>query len=181
MKLFRKAEDAKDNARRPDGDNKAGSGRDFDVAAAGTTKTGEDRDNDLSAPSPEPGTDTPTELKGKGLFAAVKRTFKQFSEDNISDWAAALTYYGLLSIFPGLLVLVSILGMLSNNGQQTVQSTVREVAPSQQLQSLVQTVLSQVQDPGKAGIAALIGIAVAFWSASGYIAAFMRASNAIYD
>ena len=181
MKLFHKADDAKDDARRPDGDKKVGSGRDFDVAAAATTKTGEDRDNDLSAPSPDAGPDTPTELKGKGLFAAVKRTFKQFSEDNISDWSAALTYYGLLSIFPGLLVLVSLLGMLSNNGQQTVQSTVKEVAPSQQLQSLVQTVLSQVQDPGKAGIAALIGIAVAFWSASGYIAAFMRASNAIYD
>jgi membrane protein len=185
MKLFHKADDTKDDARRPDGDNEArdrrGSGRGFDLSAAATTQTGEDRDNDLSAPAPDAGPNAPTELKGKGLFAALKRTFKQFSQDNISDWAAALTYYGVLSIFPGLLVLVSILGMLSNNGQQTVQNTVKEVAPSQQLQGLVQTVLSQVQDPGKAGIAALIGIAVAFWSASGYIAAFMRASNAIYD
>src|SRR4051794_24972928 len=113
MKLFNKAEDTKDDAaRRPDGDDKArdtaGTGRDFDLAAAATTKTGEDRDNDLSAPGPDAGPDSPTELKGKGLFAAIKRTFKQFSEDNISDWSAALTYYGLLSIFPGLLVLVSI-------------------------------------------------------------------------
>jgi membrane protein len=184
MKLFHKDDDAKDGSRRSDGDNARDSGatgKNFDISAAATTRTGEDRDNDLSAPSPDAGPDSPTELKGKGLFAAVKRTFKQFSEDNISDWAAALTYYGVLSIFPGLLVLVSILGMLSNNGQQTVQNTVKEVAPSAQLQSLVNTVLSQVQDPGKAGIAALIGIAVAFWSASGYIAAFMRASNAIYD
>ena len=49
------------------------------------------------------------------MFAALKRTVKQFSQDNVSDWAAALTYYGVLSIFPGLLVIVSLLGMLSSN------------------------------------------------------------------
>jgi membrane protein len=184
MNLFHKADDAKDDARRADGDNardRDAAGKNVDISAAATTKTGEDRDNDLSAPSPDAGPDSPTELKGKGLFAALKRTFKQFSEDNVSDWAAALTYYGVLSIFPGLLVLVSILGMLSNNGQQTVQSTVKEVAPSAQLQNLVTVVLSQVKSPGTAGVAAIIGILLAFWSASGYIAAFMRASNAIYD
>jgi len=121
------------------------------------------------------------ELKGRGLFAALKRTFKQFSQDNISDWAAALTYYGVLSIFPGLLVIVSLLGFLSSNGQKTVQSAVDQLAPNQQLQHLVGTVLDQVKDPGAAGIAAIVGIVVAFWSASGYIAAFMRASNAVYD
>ncbi|MCA2216889.1 YihY/virulence factor BrkB family protein [Jidongwangia harbinensis] len=146
-----------------------------------TTKTGEDQSKNLDAPSPDAGPDSPASLKGKGVFAALKRTFKQFSEDNVSDWAAALTYYGVLSIFPGVLVLVSILGMLSNDGQQTVQSTVNEVAPNEQIQSLVNTVLSQVKDTGAAGLAAIIGIVAAFWSASGYIAAFMRASNAIYD
>jgi membrane protein len=146
-----------------------------------TTKTGEDQPRDLDAPSPDAGPDNPAKLKGKGIFAAVKRTFKQFSEDNISDWAAALTYYGVLSIFPGVLVLVSILGMLSDNGQQTVRDTVSEVAGNDQIRSLVDTVLNQVKDPGAAGLAAIIGIAAAFWSASGYIAAFMRASNAIYD
>jgi membrane protein len=145
-----------------------------------TTRTGEDRDNDLSAPSPDAGPDNPAKLKGKGVFAALKRTFKQFSEDNVSDWAAALTYYGVLSIFPGVLVLVSILGMLSDNGQQTVQDTVGQIAPTQ-IKSLLDQVLNQVSDPGTAGFAAILGIAVAFWSASGYIGAFMRASNAIYD
>ena len=124
-----------------------------------TTRTGEDRDNDLTRRrAPTPGPDNPAELKGKGVFAALKRTFKQFSEDNVSDWAAALTYYGVLSIFPGVLVLVSILGMLSDDGQQTVQDTVNEIAPNQQIQNLVNTVLDQVQDPGTAGLAAIIGI-----------------------
>ncbi|AGL15170.1 YihY/virulence factor BrkB family protein [Actinoplanes sp. N902-109] len=155
-----------------DGDSKG-----FDPS---TSRTGEDRDRDLSAPSPDAGPDSPAQLHGKGLMGALKRTFKQFSEDNISDWAAALTYYGVLSIFPGALVLVSILGMLSDNGQKTVQDTLNQVAPSQ-IKDLVNQVLGQVSDSGTASFAAIIGLLVAFWSASGYIAAFMRASNAIYD
>lgn len=154
---------------------------DFDVAAATTTKTGEDKAADLSAVSPDAGPDSPAQLRAGGLFAALKRTVKEFSQDNVSDWAAALTYYGVLSIFPGLLVLVALLGMLSSNGQKTVQDSVEQLAPSQQLQSLVNTVLGQVKDPGAAGIAAIVGLVVAFWSASGYTAAFMRASNAVYD
>ncbi|MEV4279662.1 YihY/virulence factor BrkB family protein [Actinoplanes xinjiangensis] len=153
----------------------------FDLDAAATTRTGDDKPTDLSTTPPHVGPDSPTQLKGKGLFAALKRTAKQFSEDNITDWAAALTYYGVLSIFPGVLVLVSLLGMLSNNGQQSIQDAVQEIAPNQQLQSLVDTVLTQVKDPGTAGLAAILGLLVAFWSASGYIAAFMRASNSIYD
>ena len=146
-----------------------------------TTRTGEDQDKDLNAPSPDAGPDSPAELKGKGVFAALKRTFKQFSEDNVSDWAAALTYYGILSIFPAVLALVSILGMVTDNGSTTVQDTINDVVPSPQIQELVNTVLNQVSDPGTAGIAAIVGIALAFWSASGYVAAFMRASNAVYD
>jgi membrane protein len=180
MKLRHNADEETAGGKKAGG--KGADGKDVDIDAAATTDTGEDRDNDLSAPGPHEGPDSPAKLKGKGIFAAVKRTFKQFSEDNISDWAAALTYYGVLSIFPGALVLVSILGMLSDNGQQTVQGAVNEVAGgSPQIQQLVNTVLGQVQDPGTAGLAAIIGIAAAFWSASGYIAAFMRASNAIYD
>ena len=171
----------KDDDTRSEADDKARQeaedrGR-HDVASV---RTSEDKDNDLSAPDPDAGPDNPAQLKGKGVVAALKRTIKQFSEDNVTDWAAALTYYGVLSIFPGVLVLVSILGMLSDNGQKTVQDTVSEIAPNQ-IQNLLDQVLNQVSDPGKAGLAAILGLATAFWSASGYIGAFMRASNAIYD
>ncbi|MFF5292024.1 YihY/virulence factor BrkB family protein [Paractinoplanes globisporus] len=154
---------------------------DFDLDAAASTRTGDDRPTDLSAVSPGAGPDSPTALGGKGLFAALRRTGKQFSSDNLSDWAAALTYYGVLSIFPGLLVIVSLLGMLSNNGQKTVTDAAHQLAPNDQMRHLVDTVLTQVKDPRTAGVAAIIGILVAFWSASGYVAAFMRASNAVYD
>jgi membrane protein len=183
MKLRHEADDdaSRDDKTSGKTSGKTADGKGFDLDAAATTRTGEDKDHDLSAPSPDAGPDSPAQLKGKGLFAALKRTFKQFSEDNVSDWAAALTYYGILSIFPGVLVLVSLLGMLSDNGQKTVQDAVTKLSPNDQLNSLVDTVLTQVKDPGTAGLAAIIGIVVAFWSASGYIAAFMRASNAIYD
>ncbi|WP_305788733.1 YihY/virulence factor BrkB family protein [Symbioplanes lichenis] len=152
----------------------------YDVDAAATSKTAESKDRDLSAPSPDAGPDNPAQLKGKGILGALKRTFKQFSEDNITDWAAALTYYGVLSIFPGALVLVSVLGLLSSDGKQTVTDTINDIAPSQ-IQDLTNQVLGQVSDTGTASFAAIIGLVAAFWSASGYIGAFMRASNAIYD
>jgi membrane protein len=155
--------------------------RDFDLEAAATSRTPEENRGNSDALPPGAGPDKPSELRARGLLAAVKRTFKQYSTDNLSDWAAALTYYGVLSIFPGALVLVSILGMLSSDGQRTVQDTVRDITGNQQIESLVNTVLNQVKDPGTAGFAAIIGIVLAFWSASGYVAAFMRASNAVYD
>jgi len=154
---------------------------DYDLDSAATTKTGADRETDLSTVPPDAGPDSPAQLRGKGIFAALRRTFKQFSEDNITDWAAALTYYGVLSIFPGALVLVSVLGLLSSDGQRTVQDTLNELTTNDQIESLVKTVLNQVKDPGTASFAAIVGIVLAFWSASGYIAAFMRASNAVYD
>ncbi|HET6530732.1 MAG TPA: YihY/virulence factor BrkB family protein [Actinoplanes sp.] len=166
-----------DNTGNPPGEDRNAHGPD----AVTSTRTGEDRDNDLSAPGPDEGPESPAKLQGKGIFAAVKRTFKQFSEDNISDWAAALTYYGVLSIFPAVLVLVSLLGLLGNDGQQTVRGAVTEIIDNDQIQRLLDTVLGQVKSTGTAGLAAILGILVAFWSASGYIAAFMRASNAIYD
>ncbi|HEY0533773.1 MAG TPA: YihY/virulence factor BrkB family protein [Actinoplanes sp.] len=154
---------------------------DYHLEAAATTETPGKNPAESNALPPDAGPDKPSELRAKGLMAAVKRTFKQYSVDNLGDWAAALTYYGVLSIFPGALVLVSILGMLSSNGQRTVEDTVNQIAGNKQIEDLVNTVLNQVHDPGQAGFAAIIGIVLAFWSASGYVAAFMRASNAVYD
>jgi membrane protein len=144
--------------------------------------TGSDSNrDDLSAPSPDAGPDSPTKLPAKGWFGALKRAGKEFSEDNVSDWAAALTYYGVLSIFPGLLVLVSLLGLLGPETTQTVQDTVTDVAP-RGIGDLLNSVVNQVKGSGSvASFAAIFGLLAAFWSASGYIGAFMRASNAIYD
>ncbi|GIM88974.1 YihY/virulence factor BrkB family protein [Paractinoplanes toevensis] len=193
MKLFHKSDADADNDKPAVADRRseAREGRDdeayargngdYDTAAAATTKTGPEPDYSNPKTPPDAGPDSPTSLGAKGLFAAIKRTFKQFSEDNISDWAAALTYYGVLSIFPGALVLVSLAGLLGPNGQDTVKDTVGELTGNEQITTLVNTVLDNVSDSGASSFTAILGIVLAFWSASGYTAAFMRASNAVYD
>ena len=123
----------------------------------------------------------PTQLPGRSWWAAVKRTVREFRVDNLSDWAAALTYYGVLSIFPALLVLVSLIDLAGRGTIQTLLDNLGQVAPGSVNQILKDAIGNLQQTRGSAGVLALVGLAVALWSASGYIAAFMRASNAIYD
>jgi membrane protein len=135
-----------------------------------------------SAPvGPDEGPATPTRLTPAMWWQTLRRAMKEFTEDALPDWAAALTYYGVLSIFPGLLVLVSVLGLLGDSTTDKVQSTVTSVAPGQ-AGEILDSAINQVQsNSGAAGVVAVVSLLVALWSASGYIAAFMRASNAIYD
>ncbi|MGC4791175.1 YihY/virulence factor BrkB family protein [Micromonospora sp. DT178] len=131
---------------------------------------------------PDEGPDSPAELPGAGWKAALRRTVREFQDDSLTDWAAALTYYGVLSIFPGLLVLVSILGLLGPGATQGVKDTVNQAVPQGEIRQIVEGAIDQAQQSGGfAGFAAILGLLAAFWSASGYIAAFMRASNTIYD
>jgi YihY family inner membrane protein len=123
----------------------------------------------------------PTELPGRSWWAAVKRTVREFRVDNLSDWAAALTYYSVLSIFPALLVLVSVIDLAGRGTIETLLENLGQVAPGSVNQILKTAIQNLQQTRGSAGVLALVGLAVALWSASGYIAAFMRASNAIYD
>jgi membrane protein len=125
--------------------------------------------------------ESPTDLKGRSWFGVLKRTAKEFSDDNISDWAAALTYYGVLSIFPALIVLVSILGLIGESATQPLIDNLGSVAPGP-AQDIFTSAIENLQgSQGAAGVFFIIGILGAIWAASGYIAAFMRASNAIYD
>src|SRR5919201_127625 len=123
-------------------------------------------------------TETPTQLPGRSWWAAVKRTLREFRVDNLSDWAAALTYYGVLSIFPALLVLVSLIDLAGRGTIDALLANLGQVAPGSVNQILKDAIGNLQQTRGSAGVLALVGLAVALWSASGYIAAFMRASNA---
>jgi membrane protein len=129
-----------------------------------------------------PGPDSPAELSRGSWWATLKRSFKEFRADNITDWAAALTYYSVLSVFPGLLVLVSLLGLLGQQPETTnaLLDIVDDLGP----QSAVDTFREPVEGlTGSGGAAAVlsIGLVGAVWSASGYLGAFSRASNAIYE
>lgn len=141
------------------------------------------RDGNHPGPvGPDDGPDSPTELPGTGWKAALKRTVKEFQDDSLTDWAAALTYYGVLSIFPGLLVLISVLGLLGPQAKEGVKDTVNQAVPEENIQKIIDGAINQAgSSGGLASIAAIVGLLAAFWSASGYVAAFMRASNTIYD
>ncbi|WP_225320560.1 YihY/virulence factor BrkB family protein [Streptomyces luteolifulvus] len=125
--------------------------------------------------------DAPTHL-GKGAWWAVlRRSMREFKDDELTDRAAALTYYGLLALFPALLVLVSLLGIAGKSATDQVLSNLTKVTPGS-ARDVITNAVNQLQ--GNAGIGsvmAIVGLVLALWSASGYVAAFIRAANAVYD
>jgi len=112
----------------------------------------------------------------------VKRTVKGFREDSVTDIAAALTYYTVLSLFPGLLVLVSIVGLFGDPQAttDTLTEIVRDLGPSTAGDTFQGPIESLTSNRGAAGVLFVAGLAGALYSASGYIGAFIRASNTIY-
>src|SRR3954469_17599061 len=126
----------------------------------------------------------PTDIPKPGWKAVLKRTVKEFQNDNLTDWAAALTYYAVLALFPALLVLVALLGVFGQYPQTTndlIDILKGAGADSTTLDSLQKTINGIVRNKGGAGALLGLGLLGALWSASGYIGAFMRASNAIYE
>jgi membrane protein len=125
--------------------------------------------------------DSPTDIGGGGWRAVLRRSVQQFKKDAVTDRAAALTYFGVLAIFPGLLVLISVMGLLGRSNVQSLLDNLRQVVPGG-VDSFLRTVIEQVQGrSGAASVGAIVGIIVALWSASGYVGAFSRASNAVYN
>jgi membrane protein len=118
-----------------------------------------------------------------GWWPTIKRTATEFQEDNLSDWAAALTYYGLLSLFPALIAMVSLIGIFGDPKSTTDSLTeiITEIGPGSAAETFKGPIESITESSGTAGIAFVLSIAVALWSASGYTGAFMRASNIIYE
>src|ERR671916_2389405 len=125
--------------------------------------------------------DHPGQLEKRSWVAVAKRTVKEFREDNLTDWAAALTYYAVLAIFPALIVIVSLLGLVGTSATQPLIDNLGKVAPGPAQEIFTSAITNLQKSQGAAGVAFFVGIATALWSASGYVAAFMRASNAIYE
>ena len=136
---------------------------------------------DEPAGDPDKAPDKPTELGRGGWVAALRRVPKEYSDDDLSDWAASLTYRGIQSIFPGLLVLVSLLGLLGKSATQPLITQLGAAAPANVRQILLPALQHLQQAHAAAGILAVVAVIGGLWSASGYIGAFIRASNAVYD
>ena len=120
-------------------------------------------------------------MSPSGAWQLLKRTIAEFRAHDMIDWAAALTYYSVLSIFPALIVLISILGLVGDSATEPILGNLDTVGPGP-AHDIVDGAVTNLQDGrGTAGVLFVASLAVALWTASGYVAAFMRASNAIYD
>jgi membrane protein len=130
-----------------------------------------------SAPS------SPTDLSKRSWMGTLKRTVREFKDDNLTDWAAALTYYGILALFPALIALVSIVGLFADPKTitDTLTKLVSSIGPASAVDTFKGPINQITSNRTGAGIALVVGLAGALWSASGYVGAFMRASNAIYE
>ena len=117
------------------------------------------------------------------MTQTVKRTLTEFSEDNLTDRAAALTYYAVLSIFPALVALVAVVGLVANPHTITTEMTklVTSIGPASAADTFKGPIAGLTKSSGTAGILLVVGIVSALWTASGYVGAFMRASNVIYE
>ncbi|MFF6916372.1 YhjD/YihY/BrkB family envelope integrity protein [Streptomyces sp. NPDC012466] len=125
--------------------------------------------------------DKPTKLPKTAWAAVLKGSLREFKDDELSDRAAALTYYGLLSMFPALLVLVSLLGLTGKSATDAVLDNLKQFTPGS-ARDIITGAVTQLQgNAGIGSIMAIVGIVLAVWSASGYVAAFIRAANRVYD
>jgi membrane protein len=113
--------------------------------------------------------------------SVLRRTVREFREDHVTDWAAALTYYGVLSIFPALIALVSLVGLAGSSATDELLRNLQSFTPGPAKDILTNAVTGLAEHQRAGGVMFVVGLAVAIWSASGYVAAFMRAANAIWD
>jgi membrane protein len=141
----------------------------------------EDRQRAPDADDPrKPG--SPTELTRPSLLYVLRKTAREFIDDQCQDLAAALTYYAVLALFPALVVVVSLLGVFGQGARTTdaVMEIAADLVPASALDMLRPPIQQLVETPS-AGFALVAGLAGALWSASGYIGAFGRAMNRIYE
>ncbi|MGI5336099.1 YihY/virulence factor BrkB family protein [Streptomyces sp. CA-181903] len=125
--------------------------------------------------------DEPTQLPARSWWSVLRRTAKEFVDDELADRAAGLTYYTMLSLFPALLVLVSLLGVVGKSATEKLLANLDHLTPGP-VQDILTGAVRQASASGGAGsVLAVAGLLGALWSASGYVAAFIRASNAVYD
>ncbi|MGW2864748.1 YihY/virulence factor BrkB family protein [Streptomyces sp. SDr-06] len=125
--------------------------------------------------------DAPTDLPKASWGAVLKGSLREFRDDELTDRAAGLTYYGVLSMFPALLVLVSLLGITGRSTTDKLLQNLQQLAPGK-ARDIITGAVKQLQGGvGLGSAVAGVGLVLAVWSASGYVAAFMRAANAVYE
>ena len=126
---------------------------------------------------------TPVQLTRPQWIGVLRRTVREVRNDNLTDWAAALTYYAVLALFPALIVFVALVGLFGQYPRTTdaLLRIVDHLGPHSAVDTFRGPITSVVRQKGGAGALLSVGLLGAIWSASAYVGAFMRASNAIYE
>jgi membrane protein len=123
----------------------------------------------------------PADLTLRAWWHALRDAVSSFRAKDLNDAAAALTYYSVLSLFPGLIVLVSLLGVFGDEGTiDGFLKIVDQLGSASAVDAVTEPVEEVVRNSSAAGIALVLGIIAGLWSASAYVGAFIRASNQIY-
>jgi membrane protein len=139
-------------------------------------------DEIVRPPTADDGVKRLSRLPFRLWWSALKRTGREFLTDNLSDWAAALTYYSVLSIFPGLLLMITLLRLAGTHTTEKAVANLTQIAPDSLTGILSSGARNLLESKAPtAGLIAIVSLLAALWSASGYVGAFIRASNAIYD
>ena len=145
----------------------------------------EQRSGSKAETAPDPDDDRKpddlTDLTARSWKFIVRKTLREFSKDQCTDLAAGLTYYAVLALFPALLAVISLLSLFNQgpSGTDALMGIVKDVAPS--AANTLQGTITQLSSSHAGGIGLIIGLAGALWSASGYIGAFGRALNRVYE
>ncbi|MCL8018063.1 YihY/virulence factor BrkB family protein [Streptomyces sp. AS02] len=157
-------------------------GRHGGLAAGGReAETEQARDAGPDARVERRAPESPRDLPEGSWGVVLKGTLKEFKKDELADRAAALTYYGILALFPALLALVSLLGIVGQSATRAVLDNIQKLAPGA-AQDVLRGAVQQMQgNAGLGSLMAIVGLVLAVWSASGYVAAFIRSANAVYD
>jgi membrane protein len=154
------------------------------VASTLVSRRAEHRRDEATTPPPDATSkpDSPGDLHKHSWTYVARKTLREFSDDECLDLAAALTYYSVLALFPAMLALLSLLGLVVDP-QQAVDTALEVLRPlvSPELISTLEQPLHDLATSNAAGAALVIGVAGALWSASGYVGAFGRAMNRIYE
>ena len=126
--------------------------------------------------------DSPADITKESWFYVARKTLREFSRDQCTDLAAALTYYAVLALFPAMIALLSLVGLVGQSRMtvDTVLQILSDVGATSVADTLEPTLVQLSETPG-AGFAFVVGLLIALWSASGYVGAFGRAMNRVYE
>ncbi|MFB7754147.1 YihY/virulence factor BrkB family protein, partial [Streptomyces sp. NPDC056121] len=144
------------------------------VPSSATSASADEGDDDHG---PVPGD---TSMSWPRLWAALRRTPVSMWSDDVSDWAAALTYYAILALLPAMLVTVSLIGLVSPATTDALIAQVTAWAPAESGAALHESLRHMAHERSAALTVTIAGAVSALWSASSYSAVFRRALHTLH-